>query len=85
MEITAAMSPTVDLVKLWLDKFVQWNMDHEWIGTQSLIFVTPGEGLDARALELADTIGFDAPTMKVCIAGYMRVYVQCGTGMRVIM
>lgn len=65
------MSPVVALVKVWLDKFVQWNMDHEWIGSQSLVFVTPGEGLDAKALELADKIGFAADTMKVYVVGYM--------------
>lgn len=59
------LSPVMDMMTVWLDKFVQWNMDHEWIGTQSLVFVTPGKGLDAKALELADTVGLDAGTLKV--------------------
>lgn len=59
------MHPVMDVVKAGLSRFVTWNEEHEWIGSKSLLLVTPGEGLDAKALELADTIGFDAATMKV--------------------
>lgn len=65
MEVPGVLSPVVDFARVALDKFVAWNVDHEWIGSKSLLLVSPGEGLDAKALELADAIGFDAGTMKV--------------------
>lgn len=67
MQIPGAMSPVTDFLGASLDKFVAWNVDHEWIGSKSLLLVSPGEGLDAKALELADTVGLDAGTMKVCL------------------
>lgn len=75
MEFPAVMDPLVDIVKMCLERFVQWNVDHEWIGSKSLLLVTPGEGLDAKAIELADTIGFDVATMKVII--YSIVSYMC--------
>lgn len=82
MPFPEVMSPVVEFVEIYLDKFVQWNVDHEWIGSQSLVFVTPGQGLDAKALELADLIGLDAGTMKVFIgsrncAFYRLVVCRC--------
>lgn len=71
MQIPGAMSPVTDLLGAALDKFVAWNVDHEWIGSKSLLLVSPGEGLDAKALELADTIGLDVGTMKVCLFGLL--------------
>ncbi|CBJ26621.1 acyltransferase [Ectocarpus siliculosus] len=47
-----------------MESFVSWCQEHEWIASKSLFLVTPGEGLDAKALELADTIQLDAGTMK---------------------
>lgn len=49
-----------------MEVFVRVCTEYEWVGRKSLFLVSPGEGLDAKALELADTIGFDAGTMKVC-------------------
>lgn len=67
MQIPGAISPVMDFLGAVLDKFVAWNVDHEWVGSKSLLLVSPGEGLDAKALELADTVGLDAGTMKVCL------------------
>lgn len=69
MSVNDAMSPVVEFVKILLERFVQWNVDHEWIARKSLLLVSPGEGLDAKALELADAIGFEADSMKVMILG----------------
>lgn len=70
MDSSGVMDTIAAQVMVWLDKFVQWNVDHEWIGSKSLFLVTPGQGLDAIAIDLADTIGFDLATMKVSL-GYM--------------
>lgn len=69
MIATDVMSPIVEFVKILLERFVQWNVDHEWLARKSLLLVSPGEGLDAKALELADTIGFEADSMKVTVLG----------------
>lgn len=69
MSVTDAMSPAVEFVNILLERFVQWNVDHEWLARKSLLLVSPGEGLDAKALELADIIGFEADSMKVMILG----------------
>lgn len=66
-QFPAFMHQVVDLVEIWLERFVQWNVEHEWIGSKSLLLVTPGEGLDAKAIELADAISFDVATMKVAM------------------
>lgn len=65
MQLPEAMSPVLDMANAAMEWFVRWNVEHEWIGSKSLLLVSPGEGLDAKALELADSIGFDAGTMKV--------------------
>eukprot|EP00903_Cladosiphon_okamuranus_P019810 g18207.t1 len=64
MSATEMLSPLVDVATAGLEKFVTLAQEHEWIGSKSLFLVTPGEGLDAMALELADSIGLDAGTMK---------------------
>lgn len=66
MSATEMLSPLVDLATAGMESFVAWAQEHEWICRKSLFLVTPGEGLDAKALELADTISLDAGTMKVC-------------------
>ena len=65
MHLNDTMSPIIDTGKLALERFVQWNVDNEWIASKTLLLVSPGQGLDAKALELADTIGFEADSMKV--------------------
>ncbi|CAM9628376.1 unnamed protein product [Ascophyllum nodosum] len=64
MHLNDTMSPIIDTGKLALERFVQWNVDNEWIASKTLLLVSPGQGLDAKALELADTIGFEADSMK---------------------
>ena len=63
---TEMLSPLVDVATAAMESFVTWAQEHEWICRKSLFLVTPGEGLDSKALELADTISLDAGTMKVC-------------------
>lgn len=67
MSATEMISPLLDVATAAMESFVAWAQEHEWICRKSLFLVTPGEGLDAKALELADTIGLDAGTMKVCV------------------
>lgn len=57
--------PVVDAGKAMLERLVLWSAEQEWIVSKTLVFVTPGVGLDAKAIELADSIGFDVGTMKV--------------------
>ena len=66
MPATEMLSPLVDVATAAMESFVAWAQEHEWICRKSLFLVTPGEGLDAKALELADSISLDAGTMKVC-------------------
>ena len=59
--------PVVDAGKAMLERLVLWSAEQDWIISKTLVFVTPGVGLDAKAIELADSIGFDVGTMKVCL------------------
>lgn len=59
------MLPVVDAGKAMLERLVLWSAEQDWIVSKTLVFVTPGVGLDAKAIELADSIGFDVGTMKV--------------------
>lgn len=65
MEVPNAMLPVVDAGKAMLERLVLWSAEQDWIVSKTLVFVTPGVGLDAKAIELADSIGFDVGTMKV--------------------
>eukprot|EP00904_Undaria_pinnatifida_P005433 jgi/Undpi1/2019/HiC_scaffold_12.g05405.m1 len=47
-----------------MERLVLWSAEQEYIVKKSLVFVTPGVGLDAAAIDLADSIGFDVGTMK---------------------
>lgn len=58
------MLPVVDAGKAMLERLVLWSAEQDWIVSKTLVFVTPGVGLDAKAIELADSIGFDVGTMK---------------------
>lgn len=60
------LSPVLDVGKAAMETFVGWCREYEWISSKSLFLVTPGEGLDGKALELADSVGLDAGTLKVC-------------------
>eukprot|EP00752_Nemacystus_decipiens_P014687 g13083.t1 len=67
MTATEMLSPLLDVGTAGMERIVAWAEEHEWMWTKSLFLVTPGEGLDAKALELAETIGLDAGTMKYVI------------------
>lgn len=67
MSANGMLSPLMGLATAAMESFVSWAQEHEWICKKSLFLVTPGEGLDAKALELAETISLDAGTMKVCV------------------
>lgn len=58
--------PVVNAGKAMMERLVLWSAEQEYIVKKSLVFVTPGVGLDAAAIDLADSIGFDVGTMKVC-------------------
>lgn len=65
MEVPDMVLPVVDAGKAMLERLVLWSAEQDWIVSKTLFFVTPGVGLDAKAIELADSIGFDVGTMKV--------------------
>lgn len=65
MQMPEVLSPVLDLGNAVMGRFVQLMVQNEWIGRSSLVLVTPGEGLDAKAFELADTVGLDVGTLKV--------------------
>lgn len=67
MPVSEMLSPLLDVATAAMESFVSWTQEHEWIARKSLFLVNPGEGLDAKALELADSINLDAGTMKVCL------------------
>ncbi|CAN0536302.1 unnamed protein product, partial [Ectocarpus sp. 8 AP-2014] len=62
MQVPEVLSPVLGVATAAMESFVSWCQEHEWIASKSLFLVTPGEGLDAKALELADTIQLDAGT-----------------------
>lgn len=70
MPMPEMLSPLLDVATAAMESFVSWTQEHEWIASKSLFLVNPGQGLDAKALELANSIGLDAGTMKVCV--YVR-------------
>lgn len=78
MSATEMLSPLTDLATAAMESFVSWAQEHEWICRKSLFLVTPGEGLDAKALELAENISLDAGTMKVCASALSAVRVSRG-------
>lgn len=66
----------LNLAKIGLDRLVQFSVEHEWIGSKTLFLVTPGEGLDAKALELAESVGLDAGTLKVFFLVFFTPYIS---------
>lgn len=60
------LSPLAEFVAAAMKSFVSWAQAQEWICSKTLFLVTPGEGLDAKAIELADAAGLDSGTFKVC-------------------
>lgn len=65
MSVPEMLLPLTDVVTAVMDGFVSWAQEHEWIWSKSLFLVTPGQGLDAKVVELADSVGVDAGTFKV--------------------
>lgn len=67
MTVSEMLSPLTGFATVAMEGFVTWAQEHEWICSKSLFLVSPGEGLDGKAIELADTAGLDAGTFKVCV------------------